>query len=134
MRVVLEGQLISRKSLLYKPVSMAHSLPSAQADIGVKNGHIVGIGKGGNPDVMNNITPGMVVGVNTDVIAGEKLIVTAGAIDAHGEYDLRLRRQCRRSESRLTRMTPRSSLHLPSALQRGASERYRASSVSTILF
>jgi urease len=56
-----------------------------QADIGVKNGHIVGIGKGGNPDVMNNITPGMVVGVNTDVIAGEKLVVTAGAIDAHGE-------------------------------------------------
>ncbi|BGP27954.1 urease [Rhodotorula toruloides] len=57
-----------------------------KADIGVKNGHIAGIGKGGNPDVMNNITPGMVVGVNTDVIAGEKLIVTAGAIDAHVHY------------------------------------------------
>lgn len=34
---------------------------------------------------MAGITPGMVVGVNTEVIAGEKMIVTAGAIDAHGK-------------------------------------------------
>ncbi|KAI5481304.1 hypothetical protein MNV49_004926 [Pseudohyphozyma bogoriensis] len=57
-----------------------------KADIGVKNNHIVGIGKGGNPDVMASVTPGMIVGVNTEVIAGEKLIITAGSIDAHVHY------------------------------------------------
>lgn len=34
---------------------------------------------------MEGVTPGMVVGVNTEVIAGEKLIITAGAIDTHGQ-------------------------------------------------
>lgn len=54
-----------------------------KADIGVKDGHIVGIGKAGNPDVMPSVTPGMVVGSCTDVIAGEGKIVTAGGIDTH---------------------------------------------------
>ena len=40
---------------------------------------------------MEGVTPGMVVGVNTEVIAGEKLIITAGAIDTHGESFLILR-------------------------------------------
>ncbi|KAJ8580827.1 Metallo-dependent hydrolase, partial [Rhizopogon salebrosus TDB-379] len=57
-----------------------------KADIGVKNGKIVGIGKAGNPDVMANVSPNMSVGSSTEVIAGEKLIVTAGAIDAHVHY------------------------------------------------
>ncbi|POY74986.1 putative Urease [Rhodotorula taiwanensis] len=57
-----------------------------KADIGIKNHKIVGIGKGGNPDVMDGIMPGMVVGVNTEVIAGEHHIVTAGAMDAHVHY------------------------------------------------
>ncbi|KAF8235760.1 urease [Tricholoma matsutake] len=54
-----------------------------KADIGVKNGLIVGIGKAGNPDVMANVHPSLIIGSSTEVIAGEKLIVTAGAIDAH---------------------------------------------------
>ncbi len=54
-----------------------------KADIGVKDGFIVGIGKAGNPDVMDGVTPGMVVGSCTDVIAGEGKIVTAGGIDSH---------------------------------------------------
>ncbi|KWU45181.1 urease [Rhodotorula sp. JG-1b] len=57
-----------------------------KADIGIKNHRISAIGKGGNPDVMDGITPGMIVGVNTEVIAGEKLIVTYGAFDAHVHY------------------------------------------------
>eukprot|EP00962_Isochrysis_galbana_P025573 scaffold7904_cov103-Isochrysis_galbana.AAC.6 len=44
---------------------------------------IVGIGKAGNPDCMDGVTPGMVTGVTTDCIAGEKMIITAGAIDTH---------------------------------------------------
>ncbi|KAK4229124.1 putative urease [Podospora fimiseda] len=54
-----------------------------KADIGIKEGFIVGIGKAGNPDVMDGVTPGMVVGSCTDVIAGEGKIVTAGGIDTH---------------------------------------------------
>jgi urease len=54
-----------------------------KADIGVKEGMIVGIGKAGNPDVMDGVTEGMVVGSCTDVVAGEGKIVTAGAIDTH---------------------------------------------------
>lgn len=57
-----------------------------KADIGVKNHLIVGIGKAGNPDVMEGVTPGMIVGVNTEVIAGEKMIITSGAIDAHVHF------------------------------------------------
>lgn len=54
-----------------------------KADIGIKNGVIVGIGKAGNPDVMDGVNPAMVVGACTDVIAGEGKIVTAGGFDSH---------------------------------------------------
>ena len=54
-----------------------------KADIGIKNGLIAGIGKAGNPDVMAGVTAGMIVGVTTEVIAGEGLILTAGGFDAH---------------------------------------------------
>lgn len=57
-----------------------------KADIGVRKGIISAIGKSGNPDVQDGVTEGMVVGSNTEVIAGEKLIVTAGAIDAHVHF------------------------------------------------
>ncbi len=54
-----------------------------KADIGIKDGRIVGIGKAGNPDLMPNVTPGMEIGPGTEAIAGEKRIVTAGGIDSH---------------------------------------------------
>lgn len=54
-----------------------------KADIGIKNGKIVGIGKAGNSDIMDGVTPGMVVGASTEALAGEGLIVTAGGIDTH---------------------------------------------------
>ncbi|KAH0542136.1 Urease [Glutinoglossum americanum] len=54
-----------------------------KADIGIKDGMIVGIGKAGNPDVMDGVHPNMVVGSNTDVVAGEGRIVTAGGFDSH---------------------------------------------------
>lgn len=54
-----------------------------KADIGVKDGMIVGIGKAGNPDVMDGVTEGMIVGSCTDVIAGENKIITAGGLDTH---------------------------------------------------
>jgi urease subunit alpha len=54
-----------------------------KADVGMKDGRIAGIGKAGNPDVMAGVTPGMVVGVTTEAIAGEGLILTAGGLDTH---------------------------------------------------
>jgi urease subunit alpha len=54
-----------------------------KADVGIKHGRIAGIGKAGNPDVMAGVTPGMVVGVTTEAIAAEGMILTAGGIDAH---------------------------------------------------
>ena len=54
-----------------------------KADIGIKNGKIVAIGKAGNPDTMDNVTPCMTVGASTEALAGEGLIVTAGGIDTH---------------------------------------------------
>jgi urease subunit alpha len=54
-----------------------------KADIGVRDGRIAGIGKAGNPDVQDGVDPNLVVGVGTEVIAGEHLVVTAGGIDSH---------------------------------------------------
>ncbi|MDD3261180.1 MAG: amidohydrolase family protein, partial [Oscillospiraceae bacterium] len=54
-----------------------------KADIGIKDGCICGIGKAGNPDVMDGVSPSLVVGAQTEALAGEGLIVTAGGIDTH---------------------------------------------------
>ena len=54
-----------------------------KADIGIRAGRIVAIGKAGNPDIMAGVSPGMVIGASTEVIAGEGRIVTAGGIDSH---------------------------------------------------
>lgn len=57
-----------------------------KCDIGIKGGRIVGLGKAGNPDVMAGVSPSLVVGVTTEAIAGEGLIVTAGGIDSHVHF------------------------------------------------
>ncbi|XP_057494315.1 urease isoform X2 [Actinidia eriantha] len=57
-----------------------------KADIGIKDGVIVSLGKAGNPDIMACVLDNRVIGVNTEVIAGEGMIVTAGAIDCHVHF------------------------------------------------
>lgn len=52
-----------------------------KADIGIKNGLIVGIGKAGNPNIMDDVD--MIISANTEVIAGEHTICTPGIIDTH---------------------------------------------------
>jgi len=52
-----------------------------KADVGIKAGRIAAIGKAGNPDVQPGVD--IVIGAGTEAIAGEGLILTAGAIDAH---------------------------------------------------
>src|SRR5579883_2054526 len=54
-----------------------------KADIGIREGRIVKVGKAGNPDTMQGVDPELVVAASTEVIAGENLIVTAGGIDSH---------------------------------------------------
>ena len=52
-----------------------------KADIGIRHGRIVGIGKAGNPDIQPGVT--IVIGPGTEAIAGEGMIATAGGIDSH---------------------------------------------------
>lgn len=54
-----------------------------KADVGIKDGKIVGIGKSGNPNTMDGVSPNLVTGATTDAISGEHLILTAAGIDGH---------------------------------------------------
>ncbi|WP_066290964.1 urease subunit alpha [Bacillus sp. FJAT-29937] len=55
-----------------------------KADLAIKDGKIFGIGKSGNPLIMDNVD--IIIGAATEIIAGEGLIVTAGAIDTHVHF------------------------------------------------
>ncbi len=54
-----------------------------KADIGIRDGRIVAIGKAGNPDIMDGIHPALAIGPSTEILAGNGKILTAGAIDSH---------------------------------------------------
>ncbi len=58
-----------------------------KGDIGIKEGKIVAIGKAGSPFTMDNVHPGLVVGVATTVRDAEGLIATPGGIDVHVHFD-----------------------------------------------
>ena len=70
--------LVITNAIIMDPI-----LGIVKGDIGVRAGHIVAIGKSGNPGVMDGVHPDLVVGPGTEVIAGEHLIATPGGIDAH---------------------------------------------------
>ncbi|GAA5081551.1 urease subunit alpha [Thermocatellispora tengchongensis] len=54
-----------------------------KADVGIRDGRISAIGKAGNPDTMDGVHPGLVIGPSTEILAGNGKILTAGAIDSH---------------------------------------------------
>jgi urease subunit alpha len=54
-----------------------------KADVGIRDGRIVALGKAGNPDTMDGIDPALVIGPETEVISGNGMILTAGAVDCH---------------------------------------------------
>lgn len=57
-----------------------------KADVGIKNGRIAGIGKAGNPNIMQGVCPELITGASTDAISGEHLILTAAGIDGHVHF------------------------------------------------
>jgi urease subunit alpha len=57
-----------------------------KADVGVRDGRIVGIGKAGNPDTMDGVHPALVIGPSTEIVAGNGKILTAGGIDCHVHF------------------------------------------------
>jgi urease subunit alpha len=57
-----------------------------KADVGVRDGRIVGIGKAGNPDTMDGVDPALVIGPSTEVIGGNGKILTAGGVDCHVHF------------------------------------------------
>ncbi len=54
-----------------------------KADVGIRDGLICAIGRAGNPGIQDGITPGLVIGAGTEVLAGEGMVLTAGGIDSH---------------------------------------------------
>ncbi len=67
--------------LITNAIVMDPVLGIVKADIGIKDGLIVGVGNAGNPHIMDGIE--MTVSSNTEVIAGEHTICTPGTIDSH---------------------------------------------------
>jgi urease subunit alpha len=97
---VFGGGKVIRESMGQAAVSRAQGAPDLvitgavvldhwgviKADVGVRDGRIVALGKAGNPDTMDGVTPSLVIGPSTEVIAGHGLILTAGGIDSHVHF------------------------------------------------
>jgi urease subunit alpha len=98
--VVFGGGKVIRESMGQSTASRADGAPDlvitgavildhwgvVKADIGVRDGRIVGIGKAGNPDTMDGVDPTLVIGPGTEILSGNGMILTAGAIDAHVHF------------------------------------------------
>jgi urease subunit alpha len=57
-----------------------------KADVGIRGGRIIAVGKAGNSDIMDGVTAGLEIGPCTEVIAGNGKILTAGAVDSHVHF------------------------------------------------
>jgi urease subunit alpha len=57
-----------------------------KADVGLRDGRIVALGRAGNPDIADGVHPDLVIGPSTDIVSGEGRILTAGAIDVHVHF------------------------------------------------
>ncbi len=94
---VFGGGKVIRESMGQSAVTRAEGAPDlvitgavildhwgvVKADIGVRDGRIVGIGRAGNPDTMDGVHPDLVIGPSTEILAGNGKMLTAGAIDCH---------------------------------------------------
>jgi urease subunit alpha len=69
--------------IITNAVVMDPTIGIIKADIGIKDGLIAGIGKAGNPNVMDGVYNNLIVSSNTEVLSGEHTICTPGTIDTH---------------------------------------------------
>ena len=79
-----QSQLTNRQGAVDTVITNALILDHwgiVKADVGLKDGKVLAIGKAGNPDIQPNVT--IVIGPGTEVIAGEGKILTAGGFDTH---------------------------------------------------
>jgi urease subunit alpha len=95
--IVFGGGKVVRESMGQSRVTRAEGAPDlvitgalildhwgvVKADIGIRDGRIVGIGKAGNPDTMDGVDPELVIGPSTEILAANGKIVTTGAVDCH---------------------------------------------------
>nr|WP_042190645.1 urease subunit alpha [Kibdelosporangium sp. MJ126-NF4]CEL19489.1 Urease alpha subunit [Kibdelosporangium sp. MJ126-NF4]CTQ94712.1 Urease alpha subunit (EC 3.5.1.5) [Kibdelosporangium sp. MJ126-NF4] len=98
--VIFGGGKVIRESMGQGMVTRAQGAPDlvitgvvildhwgvVKADVGVRDGKIVAIGKAGNPDVMDGVDPALVIGPSTEILAGNGKILTAGGIDCHVHF------------------------------------------------
>ncbi len=98
--VVFGGGKVIRESMGQSVVTRAEGSPDlvitgavvldhwgvVKADVGVRDGRIVALGKAGNPDTMDGVHPQLVIGPSTEIIAGNGRILTAGAVDCHVHF------------------------------------------------
>jgi urease subunit alpha len=98
--VLFGGGKVIRESMGQGPATRAEGTPDlvitgvvildhwgvVKADVGVRDGRIVGIGKAGNPDVMDGVDPALVIGPATEILSGNGKILTAGGIDCHVHF------------------------------------------------
>src|SRR3546814_13685799 len=57
-----------------------------KADVGIRDGRIVALGKAGNPETTDGIHPDLVIGPSTEIASGNGMILTAGTVDTHVHY------------------------------------------------
>jgi urease subunit alpha len=57
-----------------------------KADVGIRDGRIVALGKAGNPDTMDGVHPDLVIGPGTEVLSGNGKVLTAGGVDCHVHF------------------------------------------------
>ncbi len=57
-----------------------------KADVGIRDGRVVALGRAGNPDIMDGVHPNLVIGPSTEIVAGNGKILTAGAVDCHVHF------------------------------------------------
>jgi len=98
--VIFGGGKVIRESMGQSLVTRAEGAPDlvitgvvvldhwgiVKADVGVRDGRIVGIGKAGNPDTMDGVDPTLVIGPSTEIIGGNGKILTAGGVDCHVHF------------------------------------------------
>ncbi|KPI16957.1 Urease subunit alpha [Actinobacteria bacterium OK074] len=97
---VFGGGKVIRESMGQSRVSRAEGTPDTvitgavvldhwgvvKADIGIRDGRITALGKAGNPETMDGVHPELVIGPETEIIAGNGRILTAGTVDAHVHF------------------------------------------------